>query len=151
VQFYAILQLSLLLRGRQIHIPIVEIFLHVGYAWSLNAGVFAFNLAISCIDSRERQGARVPRGRRKKIAIRDGKSGTEAKEHHPRAYTRRSFLNRHAHVLRDERPPSVSYHIVRAVWETAPHPRDRGEREGGCARKERKRKRERFETRRSSI
>lgn len=81
-----------------------------------------------------------------------------------RVYTRRSFRGRHAHVLRDEQP-AVSYHIVRAVWETAP-PRDRGEegerrreRERETAprekeerpREEEKRKRERLRTRRSSI
>lgn len=62
-----------------------------------------------------------------------------------RVYTRRSFRGRHAHVLRDEQP-AVSYHIVRAVWETAP-PRDRGEKkereegsEKGRPRRGRKRK-----------
>lgn len=70
-----------------------------------------------------------------------------------RAYTRvyiRSFRSRHAHVLRDEQPPSVSYHIVRAVWETARRRgRDIGERKKeskrGCEREEGRRKRERLE------
>lgn len=55
------------------------------------------------------------------------------KEHHPRVYA--PVVPWPARTRAARRATAVSYHIVRAVWETAP-PRDRGRE------KERKRERE---------
>jgi len=59
------------------------------------------------------------------------RKAAQPKEHHPRVYPRRSFRRWHAHVLRDEQPPSHITFRPHSVGNRAVERQRKRERERG--------------------